>query len=377
MTVKQDLDSPRFLEAGDPGGMLAAVEAFHRQCEDALQLGEGLSELPAAGKIKELCFIGMGGSGIGGDILRSLLEEQGRALPIRVHEDYGLPAGVGAETLVVATSYSGNTEETLSGFEEATARGCTILAVSSGGALQEMALQQGIPCIMVPQGLQPRASLGYLTLPAGVVLERLGWFEGFSSSSRRAIELVERVGRRWKPGQPAVQNEAKRIAALVLGRIPLIYGAGGPLQVSAYRWKCQLNENAKNPAFYNALPEMNHNELTGWEVADVLKSSFVVVILVDENADVRMARKVKITSQILKEYVSGVEVVEVGGGSHMERIWSSIHLGDYVSVYLALLKGVDPTPVDVITLLKKRLAEEEKAEIGKEGGGGSHSIGGV
>jgi glucose/mannose-6-phosphate isomerase len=377
MTARQDLDDPRFLAAGDPGGMLAAVETFHRQCEEALRLGEGFSELPAAGKIKELCFIGMGGSGIGGDMLRSLLAEQGSGLSIRVHKDYGLPAGVGAETLVVATSYSGNTEETLSGFEEATARGCVILGVSSGGALQEMTSRRGVPCILVPGGLQPRAALGYLTLPAGVVLERMGLLVGFSRSSRRAVELMERKGQRWRPAQPTADNEAKRIAELMPGKIPLVYGAGGPLQVSAYRWKCQFNENAKDPAFYNALPEMNHNELAGWKVADDLKNSFVVVILVDEDADARIARKVRITSQILREHVSAVEVIAIGGETHMERMLSAIHLGDYVSVYLALLKGVDPTPVDVITLLKKKLAEEERAENSRENGDEPHSSDGV
>jgi len=366
MSAKQDLDDPRFLEAGDPGGMLAAVEAFNDQCIDALGLGEAFSELPDAARIKELCFIGMGGSGIGGDILRSLLVEQGSGLSIRVHKDYGLPGGVGAETLVVATSYSGNTEETLSGFEEAVARGCPVLALSSGGELQEKATRRGIPCILVPTGLQPRAALGYLTFPAGIVLEKLGLLVGFSSSSRSAIELMEQQDRRWRCAQSADDNEAKRLAALMPGRIPLVYGTGSPLQVSAYRWKCQCNENAKNPAFYNALPEMNHNEQAGWKVRDELKKQFVVVILVDEDADERVARKVRITSQILKEHVSAVEVIAVGGDTPMERMFNAIHLGDYVSVYLALLKGVDPTPVDIITLLKEKLAEEEKAESGEK-----------
>jgi len=355
MITAQKLDDPGFLQESDPEGMLVAVETFHRQCEDALKQGEGFSRLPTAEKVKGLCFIGMGGSGIGGDILSSLLVQES-GLPVLVHKDYGLPGSVGSEALVVATSYSGNTEETLSGFEEAMARGCPILAVTSGGELGQRASRLGVPCIIVPQGMQPRAALGYLTLPAGMVLERMGLLEGFSSSSRKAMESMRRQGEGWRPDVRVEDNSAKRMAGFVDGRIPLVYGAHGPLQVAAYRWKCQFNENAKNPAYYNVLPEMNHNEMAGWEIADELKTSLVVIILADAHADARMAKKVKVTAQLLREQVAGVEVVEVEGSDPLEKLMTAVHMGDYVSVYLALLKGVDPTPVDAIARLKKKMA---------------------
>jgi glucose/mannose-6-phosphate isomerase len=358
MKTQQDLDDPGFLEAGDPGNMLRAVGSFRGQCEDALKLGKEFPALPAGRKIKGLCFIGMGGSGIGGDILRSLLLWESE-LPVVVHKDYGLPGGLGSDTLVVVTSYSGNTEETLAGFQEAISKGCAILAITSGGELREVSSRQDIPCIPVPQGLQPRAALGYLTLPAGVVLEKMGFLPGFSRSTRRAIALLARQGDQWGPEVPTRENEAKRMAMLMRDKIPLVYGTHGPLQVAAYRWKCQFNENAKNPAFCGALPEMNHNEISGWNTTEDIKASLMAVILVDENASARMARKAKVTSQLLRERIAGVEVIEVEGSTPMERLLNAIHLGDYTSVYLALSKGVDPTPVDIITLLKKRMAEED------------------
>jgi glucose/mannose-6-phosphate isomerase len=361
MIATHNLDDPGFLQAGDPGGMLAAVESFRGQCEDALKLGEAFSGLPSGRKVKGLCFIGMGGSGIGGDILQSLLAQES-GLPVRVHKDYGFPGGIGTDTLVIATSYSGNTEETLSGFRQAVAKGYSILVVTSGGELREEAARHGIPSILVPQGLQPRAALGYLTLPAGIVLERIGLLGGFSRSIRRAVDLVERQDKLWMSAIPTVENEAKRMAMIMRGKIPLVYGTQGPLRVAAYRWKCQFNENSKNPAFYNDIPEMDHNEIAGWNLTGDLGASFAVTILVGRDVNARMARKVKVTAQLLKESVAGVEVVEISGETVLEQLLSAVHLGDYISVYLALLKGVDPTPVDVITMLKKKMAEGDRAE---------------
>ncbi len=352
-----NLDDLQALEEKDPGGMLEAVESFPRQCAEALRLGREITRLPSREGIGRLAYLGMGGSAIGGDVLRVLVKED-MGLPFTVHRNYRLPATLGPDTLVVAASYSGNTEETLSAFEDAVHLGCRILVLTSGGTLMERAREKGFPCMNIPGGLQPRAALGYLSLPAAVVLERLGLLEGFIKVAHEAVDFLEGKARDWGRLSSTGRNFAKQLARRLAGKVPVVYGTEGLLDVAAYRWKCQFNENSKVPSFHHSLPEMNHNEIVGWHRLDDLTRKVEAIFLVEEDAHPRLAKRVEITAEILGERVGGVTVIRVGGRTRVEKLFGAMYLGDFVSAYLALLNGVDPTPVEVITLLKERMARE-------------------
>jgi len=351
------LDDVMLLEEKDPGGMLSAVESFPAQCSEALRLGRDLLDLPEAEGLKRVAFAGMGGSGIGGDVLRAALAEAA-SLPITVHRSYRLPSFLGPDTLAVVVSYSGNTEETLSAFEDAVYLGCKVMAVTSGGALLEKARERNFPVVVVPGGLQPRAALGYLTLPQAVVMEKIGLMQGFVKAAYEAIEYLKQKREEWGRLSPTGRNFAKQLAIRLRGKIPVIYGSEGALEVAAYRWKCQFNENAKTPAFSHALPEMNHNEIVGWHKLDDITRKVEAVFLVEEGDNSRTARRAEITAELLKDRVGGVTLIQVGGETKTEKLLAAIHLGDYVSAYLALLNDVDPTPVEIISELKRRMSRE-------------------
>ncbi|MBN2026152.1 MAG: bifunctional phosphoglucose/phosphomannose isomerase [Actinobacteria bacterium] len=352
-----NLDDVMALEERDPGGMLAAIESFSKQAAEALRLGRDALDLPSSEGLKNIAFVGMGGSAIGGDILRTLLEDA-VGMPITVHRSYRLPSLLGPDTLAVFVSYSGNTEETLSALEDAVYLRCRIFAITTGGELLERARGHRFPYTVVPGGLQPRAALAYLSLPATVVLEKMGLLQGFARVAHETVDFLQAKREDWGRLTPLARNFAKQLATRLHGKIPVIYGTEGILSVAAYRWKCQFNENSKNPAFCHTLPEMNHNEIVGWHVQDDFSRRVEVIMLVEEDDASRVAKRVEVTADILQDKVGGVTVIHVGGRTRTEKLFSAIHLGDFVSGYLALLNGVDPTPVESIALLKERMAQE-------------------
>ncbi len=357
MAETVNLDDVVVLEERDPGGMLAAIESFSKQCSEALRLGRDMTDMPSSEGLKRIAYIGMGGSAIGGDILRSLLEESA-GMPISIHRSYRLPSLLNSGTLAVFASYSGNTEETLSALDDALYLGCRVIALTTGGALLEKARGYRFPAVIVPPGLQPRAALAYLSLPAAAVMEKMGLIQGFTKVASEAVDFLREKREDWGRLTPASRNFAKRLAVRLHDRIPVIYGTEGPLSVAAYRWKCQFNENSKIPAFCHTLPEMNHNEIVGWHELNDLTRKVEAVFLAEEGDTSRVARRVEVTAELLQEKVGGVTVIHVGGRTRTERLLSAIHLGDFVSGYLALLNGVDPTPVESIALLKERMAQE-------------------
>ncbi len=357
MQEEVNLDDVMALEERDPGGMLAAIESFPRHCADGLRLGKDLADIPSVEGLQGIAYVGMGGSAIGGDILRSLLEDA-LEMPFRVHRSYRLPCMLGPHTLAIFASYSGDTEETLSAFDDASYLGCKVMAITTGGVLLERVRTRRLPAVVVPGGLQPRAALAYLCLPAAAVLERMGLLQGFGKVAYETADFLAGKREDWGRLAPTDRNFAKRLALRLRGKIPVVYGTEGILSVAAYRWKCQFNENSKVPAFSHTLPEMNHNEIVGWHALDDFSRRVEAVFLVEEEDDSRVARRVQVSAEILRDKVGGVTVIHVGGRTRTERLFSAIHLGDYVSVYLALLNGVDPTPVESIALLKQRMAQE-------------------
>jgi glucose/mannose-6-phosphate isomerase len=298
---------------------------------------------------------GMGGSAIGADVVGACLAEL--AVPYQVVRGYELPTWVSSSTLVIAVSYSGNTEETLSSVARALPRGCRPVCVASGGRLAALARERGLPLVSVPAGLQPRASLGYLATPIAAALEAAGVARGFDEQVAEAIEVTRDLAAELAPDVDEGENRAKQIARRIAGRLPLIYGAGVTVP-AARRWKGQLNENAKTPAFFNELPELDHNELAGWETNTALGAGALLVLLDDPRGDERLRLRMALTGTIVAPHVAGVARVTARGVLPLARVLSSVSVGDFTSLYLALIYGVDPAPVAAIEDLKARLAAE-------------------
>ena len=254
-------------------------------------------------------------------------------------------------------SYSGNTEETISAYRQGVDLSAKVVVVTSGGKLRELGEAKGIPLAIVPPGMPPRTALGYLFLPLLIILEKLGLVEAKGKDIGETALLLEELSRRWAPVSPLDENQPKSLARKLFGKLPLIYGSE-PLKAVCRRWKTQINENSKSLAYPVVFPELNHNEIIGWEGMEELRQSLEIIILRDEGDQERIKKRIEITKSVLGERPGGLEEVWSEGKSLLARLFSLIYLGDWVSFYLAILYGVDPTPVESIELLKKRLAEQ-------------------
>jgi len=296
---------------------------------------------------------GMGGSAIGADLVLACLP--GLSVPAAVVRGYALPEWVGPETLVIVVSYSGQTEEALACAAQALSRGCVPVCVSSGGGLVALAEAEGLPLVVVPGGSQPRAAVGLLSMPLLATLEASGLCHEHASDVEAAAIQLEADNAMLGPGSPDEENPAKSLARRLEKRLAVIYGAG-PTAPVARRWKGQINENAKAPAFFNELPELDHNELMGWTSLPHVTSSTVALFLHDESGEERLARRAELTAREYEALGVATELVAAHGDSPLARLFSLVQLGDYASCYLALLYGVDPTPVDAIQAFKASLA---------------------
>lgn len=356
--ILDDMDAIRIL---DGRNMLGLTEQFPLQCREALAIAaEFAQNLQDRRKPTSIIITGLGGSAIGGDLVQAFVGA-GSDIPVVVNRDYELPGFAGPDTLVIASSYSGNTEETLSAYDHARKKGCRLACVTSGGALAERAKRDGVPCCIVPGGRPPRASTGYLFIPTlAIVCVSTSMPANCSLSSvEEALPLLESCARRWRREVPLAENPAKQLALALHGRIPIFYGSQGYRGVLAVRWKGQFNENAKVHAFANVLPEQNHNEILGWEQALQQSHRWSVVYLRDPQEPTespRIARRVEVLRTLIGNKAEQHEVW-AEGTTTMEKVLSLLYLGDFVSVYAALLAGVDPTEIGGINLLK---AEMEK-----------------
>jgi len=343
----------------DRSGMFRLVEAFGAQCREAVELSRTYDPGVRRGEIRSVVITGLGGSAIGGDMLRAVASPY-CDVPIVVNRDYGLPAFVGPQTLVLAVSYSGNTEETLAAYTVARQRRARMVCISSGGELSRRAQADHVPAIGVPGGQPPRASTGYLFFPMIRVLEEAGVLErSLQNDVAETLDLVDELSQELKPQVGFQENAAKTLAAEIFGRVPVIYGAADYAGVAALRWKTQINENAKCHAFAGTFPEVNHNEILAWEECRRQARRWVVVFLRDaeeEQATPRMARRVAVTRRLIGRKATQTEV-RSRGSSLMARLFSLIYLGDFASCYLALLNGVDPTVIRGIDRLKAELAK--------------------
>jgi glucose/mannose-6-phosphate isomerase len=302
-----------------------------------------------------LVVAGMGGSAIGGALARSSLGDQA-SRPIVVTRSYGLPAWTSPEVTVLLSSYSGNTEETLACYEAAGALGARRIVVTTGGRLAESAREDKVPVIPLPGGLQPRAAVAYMTVGALEVAALCGVGPELRSEVDVAAAQMEALTERWGPAGDE-DARPKQLARALDGTITSIAGAGPTIPV-AYRWKTQLNENAKVPAFSHELPELDHNEIVGWGGADGL-GRFAAVFLDDTDLHPRERRRIALTRELIAPAAEETFVLEGEGETTLARIFSLVLLGDLVSVYRAVLRGTDPAPVAVIEELKARMASAE------------------
>jgi glucose/mannose-6-phosphate isomerase len=300
-----------------------------------------------------LVVAGMGGSAIGGALARAALGDHA-SRPIFVTRAYGLPPWTTPETMVLCASYSGNTEETLACYESAGALGARRTVATTGGRLAEMARADGVPVIPLPGGFQPRAAVAYMTVAALEVAALCGAGPRLTSEIDVAASHTEQLVAEWGPDAPE-GSPAKEVARGLLGTTPVIMGAGLTAPI-AYRWKTQINENAKQPCFAHELPELDHNELAGWEGAREV-GRFAAVFLDDSDAHPRVKARMELTERLIAGNAAASLHIETRGQTTIERVISLVLLGDLVSVYLATLRGVDPGPVTVIERLKAELSK--------------------
>ena len=355
-SLKEILDLPNELSKRDPQGMLDILGRFDQQLEQALQIGQEVTIPPSGQPIEKVLLCGMGGSAIGGDLLRAYLG-QDMKLPFLVNRNYSLPGFVDARTLVLVASYSGQTEETLSSYAQAQEAGARVICLTAGGTLGQLTQEHGVPCARIPEGYPPRSALGFCSVPFLVCLSRLGLLSDRSGELRRSIGLVRTKIKKYGPLSSISENLAKNLALSLKDRIPIIYGSYSHLDMVAIRWQGQFSENGKHLAYSNALPEMNHNEIEGWTHPPTLLRQLVPIFLRDRDDHPRNQTRIDVTRGLLSEKVDSVLEYWTDGESWIDRLWSLILLGDYASVYLACLNQVDPTPVKIIERLKTRLKE--------------------
>jgi glucose/mannose-6-phosphate isomerase len=357
MNILDDLEKIKKL---DKQGMLEIEENFYRQLESSKKIAESVE----LGQIKlkkfaGLAILGMGGSGFVGDIIKSLVKDE-IDIPVEIVKSYDLPGFVKNGWLVIPVSYSGNTEETVNAARQALERGCTLLCVTAGGEMEKIAQENNQAVIKVPSGFQPRGASGYLFFSTYLVLGRMGIININAGDVKEALDLIKNKVSRYRREVKTGENYAKQIALEIGNKLPVIYGTSGILSAVAFRWKCELNENSKFPSFWSEFPELNHNETVGWENLKELTSNFILVVFKDSTATARIKVRIDTTVKIIKDNLNKIIEISVEGKSKLAKAMSLMYLGDIASVYLALLNGTDPTPVDKILVLKAELAKLDK-----------------
>ena len=328
------------------------------------QFGEAAAAAAAAADLDPLsgqgftnvAVCGMGGSGISGDVLAAAGSHD-LTVPVTVLKGYRVPRFVGPGTLFFAMSYSGGTEETLEATAAALAAGARVVAVCSGGELAALAGRAGAPVIGCPPGFMPRAALGHLATPLFVVCDRLGLLPGGEAAIKAAQAQAARRRDACRPEVEGPANPAREVARRIGRTFPLIWGTGALGAVAAYRWKADVNENAKAPAFWNAFPELDHNEICAFgQHGDVTRQVVTVVELRHDAEHAQLGRRVAATRAIVDETVAAVLEVRAEGDGRLAQLVDLMYLGDWVSLYLAFDAGVDPGPIDAIARLKAELA---------------------
>lgn len=350
-----NLDQKDMFTRLDVSDMYGAIAGLPDQLQRAWDTGFKQA-LPALAGLKYVVVAGMGGSAIGSDLLAGLMEDQGR-IPLIVHRDYDLPAWAkGPETLVVASSHSGNTEETLSAFAQALENHCQVVAVSRGGKLAEAASKAGVPIWTFEHSGQPRAAVGFSFGLLLAMMVRLELIADAEESLSQAVAVMRAQQARLQAEVPAAHNPAKQLAQQLAGNLTSVF-ASGVLSAVARRWKGQISEVAKAWSQFEFLPEANHNTLAGVYHPQEILQKTVMVFLESASDHPRNQLRLKLTRQAFEKAGLHTAVHHAQGSDPLAHIWSTLHFGDYVAYYLSMLYEVDPTPVETIESFKKEMAK--------------------
>jgi glucose/mannose-6-phosphate isomerase len=350
-----NLDDPKTYESFDPSELGARLAELPNHCAEAWKkVGEaqltGLSQ-----SLDHVVICGMGGSAIAGDLAADLAEAQG-GLPITVVRDFRLPFTPNDRTLVVVCSYSGGTQETLSLYQQAVEAGSPIVAITGGGVLAQLAAGGGVPILNINTKGEPRSAVGYNLMLLLGLLQKLGLVETKESDVPQAIKAIEQQIDTCGPDRPTGENPAKQIAVELRGRIPLICG-GGIFRGMARRWKTQLNENAKVWAFFETIPELLHNTVESFRTPSPNGAPITALVLEPSNVASDVASRYRVVPEMLQRHGIPHRTLQGKGDSPLAQLLSMLVLGDYVSYYLAVLQGVDPSPNPSIDEAKRLLAQ--------------------
>lgn len=353
-----NLDDPTIYRQIDSSGMLPHLHNFPGQCQQAWEKIMRF-DLPREYKgIERVIILGMGGSAIGGDVVRRLALAESKA-PVWVHRDYGLPPFLDENTLVIASSYSGDTEETTSAFTQSLKTRAKKLVLTTGGKLKQLAEREGIPVFVIDYQAPPRAAFPHSFIPLVGIFQKLGLLGDKSAELQEGLKILSKLSRDLVETTPLASNPAKQLATKLYRHAVIIYGAELLSEV-ARRWKTQLNENSKTMAFFELFPELNHNAVVGYDFPPEVKERVFVVLLHSASFNPRNQLRYEATAQLLAKAQIKHQLVEATGKTAIAQVMSLILFGDYTSFYLAILNRIDPMPVDSIDFVKKYLAQERQ-----------------
>lgn len=350
-----NLDDLQQMRALDSQNFLRDVDTLPDQMAGAWGLAQSYTLPDSLRDIQNIVIAGMGGSAIGGSLVQAYVAAE-CGLPISVLRDYSLPAAVGPETLVIASSHSGNTEETLAACHTALDRGARLLAITRGGQLGKLAQDQGLPVWRFEHAGQPRAAVGYSFMLTLAALVKLGLLPDQSAQVAGAVAALRDQQQRLRADVPVTGNPAKRMAGQLMDRLPLIFGAGYLAPV-ARRWKSQINEVAKAMAVFDELPEMDHNSVVGTLYPEKLLGKFMALFLRSSFEHPRNSRRAEVTRDIYMTAGFNTDALQAAGPSPLAHLFTSLHFGDYTAFYLAIAYGIDPSPIPQIDYLKEQLSK--------------------
>jgi glucose/mannose-6-phosphate isomerase len=347
------LDSREAVKEIDRSDMLGVVARLPEMVSEAEKYTAGVI-LPRPKKISQVLFAGMGGSAIAGDMAADLYLKKAK-VPLLSNRNYFLPEYAGPETLVFAISHSGETEEVLAAVRDAERKGASVVCITSGGKLKEIAAEKNYPLFLIPSGYPPRAALPFMLIPLLTSLGKLDIIPPIAEEVGAAVPFLKKLRGDFGLQKPARSNPVKQLAKKLVGRIPFILGSAGSTAAAALRMKTQFNENSKTTAVLSLFSELNHNEMVNLSVLKREEHNFALIILRDESDHEKVKQRIEITKSLIGRQMGGASEVASQGKSPLARILSLVWFGDYLSVYLAVLRDVDPTPVEVIARLKKEL----------------------
>ena len=343
------------IEQHDPKGMRGLILNFPEQVDEAAAIGEAARIKLNVKNIEHIVVSGLGGSAIGGDLIRAYFADKCE-VPVIVNRHYYFPDYVGKNSLVIISSYSGNTEETTASYKDAIKRKAKIFCITSGGEVERMAKKYKHPYIKIPGGFPPRAALGYSFFPTLIALSKLGFIKNQKKEIKETLALLKELSSQYS-NHNAPDNRALNLAKRLHGKLPLIYSGADKFDTVNTRWRGQITENAKTLAFGHVFPELNHNEIVGWEVLKDIMKNIHVVILRDKEDYKRIQLRMDVTKGIIGDLADGITEVYSEGKSLLARMFSLLYLADWLSFYLAMLNGVDPSPVKKIDFLKEELGK--------------------